>query len=134
MSHTDRTFETGARRSPDADDTRYDLISPIGLKEVARACAEGAVKYAPLNWEQGMPAHDMLNHAIRHIFEFLGGDRGEPHLGHAAWGLLGAIHSLALWPHLNEAHLRGEGCTLTPANIEEIKRVVALNLAKRQVA
>lgn len=108
----DRTrFATGAVRSSDAEATRYDLISPIGLEAVARTCAEGAARYSPHNWERGMDVPDLLNHALRHIYQFLAGDRSEPHLPHAAWGLLAAIHSDTLWPHLNENKLRGPGCT-----------------------
>lgn len=109
-----REFESGARRSKDADATRYDLISPIGLRAVAETYAEGAAKYGDHNWLRGMPVHDLLNHALRHIFMFLSGDRSEPHLPHAAWGLLAAIHSDEAWPDLNKPHLLGEGCSLTP--------------------
>jgi hypothetical protein len=103
-------FGTGAVRSDTFEEFRYDLISPIGLREVARTCAEGAKKYSDFNWEKGMPVHDLLNHAIAHIYGFLSGDRSEPHLGHAAWNLLAAIHSNELWPQLNEGHMRAEGC------------------------
>ena len=104
------TYDTGAVRSSDAEATRYDLISPIGLEAVARTCAEGADKYSDFNWEAGMPVNDLLNHAIRHVYQYLAGDRSEDHLPHAAWGLLAAIHSEALWPHLNAGKLRGPGC------------------------
>lgn len=109
---TDRGCEyaTGAVRSADAESVRYDLISPIGLRAVAEACAEGAEKYSDFNWEKGMPAHDLINHALRHIYQFLEGDRSEDHLGHAAWNVMGAIHSLELWPHLNEGRFREPGC------------------------
>jgi hypothetical protein len=110
-------FATGAVRSSDAEATRYDLISPIGLEAVARTCAEGAAKYGDWNWEAGMPAHDLLNHALRHIYRYLAGDRSEDHLPHAAWGLLAAIHSEALWPELNAGTLRGPGCT-PPAKVK----------------
>ncbi len=103
-------FASGAVRSSDAEATRFDLISPIGLEAVARTCAEGAAKYGDFNWERGMPAHDLLNHALRHIYRYLAGDRSEDHLPHAAWGLLAAIHSEALWPELNAGTLRGPGC------------------------
>lgn len=103
-------FESGAVRSSDAERTRYDLISPIGLRAVAEACAEGAEKYGDFNWEKGMPVNDLLNHAIRHIYMFLGGDRSEDHLGHAAWGLLAAVHSNEVWPDLNEGTLRTGFC------------------------
>lgn len=103
-------YESGAVRSSDAEETRYDLISPIGLRAVAEACAEGARKYGSWNWEAGMPATDMLNHAVRHIYLFLAGDRTEDHLGHAAWNVMGAIHSLEAWPELNEGTLRSGQC------------------------
>jgi hypothetical protein len=107
---TTAKFGTGAVRSSDVEEFRYDLVSPIGLREVARACAEGAEKYGDWNWEKGMPVHDLLNHVLAHIYQFLGGDRSEPHLGHAAWGMLAAIHSHELWPELNAGTLRSEGC------------------------
>ena len=103
------TYQTGAVRSSDVEHLRYDLISPLGLARVAAACAEGAAKYGDHNWEKGMPVGDLLNHAIAHIYNFLAGDRSEDHLGHAAWGVLAAIHSEKLWPELNVS-LRTEGC------------------------
>lgn len=107
---TTAKFGTGAVRSDTFEEFRYDLVSPIGLREVARTCAEGAAKYSDYNWERGMPVHDLLNHAIAHIFQFLSGDRSEPHLPHAAWNLLAAIHSAELWPDLNAGTLREDGC------------------------
>ena len=103
-------FATGAVRSSDAQATRYDLVSPVGLRRVAEACSEGAGKYGDYNWEKGMPIHDLLNHAIRHCYLYLSGDRSEDHLGHAAWGMLAACHSEELWPELNAGTLRGPGC------------------------
>lgn len=107
---TTAKFGTGAVRSDTFEEFRYDLVSPIGLREVARTCAEGAAKYSDYNWERGMPVHDLLNHAIAHIYAFLSGDRSEPHLPHAAWNLLAAIHSAEVWPDLNEGTLREDGC------------------------
>ncbi len=104
-------YSTGAVRSSDAESARYDLVSPIGLRREAEACAEGSIKYGDFNWEKGMPVNDLLNHALRHIYAFLSGDRSEDHLGHAKWNLGAACHSQELWPHLNEGTLRGEGCT-----------------------
>jgi hypothetical protein len=111
-------FATGAVRSSDAEATRYDLISPIGLEAVARTCAEGAAKYSDFNWEKGMPVGDLLNHALRHVYKYLAGDRSEDHLPHAAWGLLAAIHSEQLWPELNEGTLRGPGCRAPEAGCD----------------
>ncbi len=54
--------------------------------------AEGAVKYGARNWLKGIPASDLINHAIRHIYLWLGGDMSEDHLAHAVWNLLAVMH------------------------------------------
>ena len=83
-------FNTGAVRCKLEE--RWDLITPIGLRRVAETCHEGMVKYGAFNWEKGMPIGDLLNHAIKHAYMYLSGDRSEDHLGHAAWGFLAACH------------------------------------------
>lgn len=115
MTQERREYDTGAVRSGDCEQTRYDLISPIGLERLAQTYAEGAAKFGAFNWENGMPVNDLLNHAIAHVYKFLRGDRTEDHLAHAAWNLLGAIHSMEMWPDLNKGLLRGAGCTCPPA-------------------
>jgi hypothetical protein len=110
-----KKYDTGAVRSTDCNEVRYDLISPVGLEALARTYAEGAKKFGEFNWENGMPAVDLINHALRHIFVFLSGSRDEDDLGHAAWNIIGAIHSLQAWPELNDGRLRGAGCTVPPS-------------------
>jgi len=110
MTTGTRQFETGAVRSPDADGERFDLISPIALRRLAEVCAEGATKYGDFNWERGMPIADLLNHGLRHLSLYLGGNRDEDHLGHALWNVAAAIHSEELWPELNAGTLRRTGC------------------------
>jgi len=87
-----RQFPSGAIRCAEADSERWDLITPIGLRRLAETCAEGAVKYGEYNWQKGIPASVMLNHAIRHIYLYIEGDTEEDHLAHAAWNLLGVCH------------------------------------------
>lgn len=87
-----KRFDTGATRSTDADDVRFDLISPIGLRRLAETYAEGAKKYAPTQWLKGIPASDLLNHALRHINLWLSGDTSEDHLAHASWNLFAVMH------------------------------------------
>lgn len=115
-----RVFETGAVRCADADATRYDLITPIGLKRVAMAYAEGAAKYSDFNWEKGMDLTTILNHQLKHIYSYLAGDRSEDHLGHAAWNALAACHSEEMWPHLNQ-NLRGPGCTPPASGTDSVQ-------------
>lgn len=85
-------YATGAVRSADAEATRFDLISPIGLRRLAETCAEGAARYGDRNWEQGFPASSVINHALRHINLWLAGDATEDHLAHAAWNLFAVMH------------------------------------------
>jgi len=87
-----KRFPTGAIRSSDAEGVRYDLITPIGLRRLAETYAEGSRKYGDYNWQKGMPASVLLNHAIRHIYLYLEGDGSEDHLAHAAWNLLAVCH------------------------------------------
>jgi hypothetical protein len=93
-------FETGAVRSADANNTMYQLISPIGLRRLAETMKEGFDKYGAYNWERGMPIGDILNHGLRHIFKYLEGDRSEDHLAHAAWNLFAAMHMEESHPNL----------------------------------
>jgi hypothetical protein len=87
-----KQFGTGATRTTDGDDTRYDLITPIGLRHLAETYAEGFKKYGADNWKKGIPNSNLLNHAIRHIELWREGDRSEDHLAHAAWNLFTLIH------------------------------------------
>jgi hypothetical protein len=102
------TFATGAVRSGDAEDERFDLISPVGLRRLAQTCAEGAMKYGDYNWQKGLPASSTVNHALRHINLWMMGDNNEDHLAHAAWNLLAIMHFEELRPELIDIPARQE--------------------------
>lgn len=108
MTDPRTTFPTGAVRSADANDVRFDLITPIGLRRLAETCAEGACKYGDFNWQKGIPASQMLNHAIRHIYLWLEGDASEDHLAHAAWNILGVCHFEEAMPDMIDVPARKE--------------------------
>lgn len=93
-------FETGAVRGTDATGTRYDLINHVGMRRLAEAYAEGAKKYSDWNWQKGMPASDLINHALRHLFLWLAGDRTDDHIGHAIWNLWTLAYFEELRPEL----------------------------------
>lgn len=94
------SFESGAVRSADAESVRYDLITPIGLRRLAETYKEGSLKYSDRNWEKGMPASGLINHAVSHVYKWLAGDVEEDHLAHAAWNLLAVLHFEELRPEL----------------------------------
>ncbi len=79
-------YDSGAVRSSDAEATRYDLITPIGLAAVAAACAEGASKYGGR-----LSVPECLSECLRETYIFLAGDRNADHLANAAVAVLHAI-------------------------------------------
>jgi hypothetical protein len=87
-----RETVTGAVRDRQQGKGRYDLITPIGLRRLALHYENGARKYKDRNWEKGMPLSWFLDSAIRHLFDYLSGDRSEDHLAAVAWNALGYIH------------------------------------------
>lgn len=85
-------FSTGAVRSKDADDLRYDLIPPGPLKRLARRYAIGAAKYGDHNWLRGFPAGDVFKHLMKHLEAYRAGDREDDHLAAVAWGVFALMH------------------------------------------
>jgi len=86
------TFSSGAMREPNNGRGRYDLISPIALKALAIHLEKGAAKYSDRNWENGMPISRHLNSAMRHLQNFLEGDRSEDHLSAASYNIFAITH------------------------------------------
>ena len=85
-------FDTGAVREPNLGRGRYDLISPIALRALAIHYEKGATKYSERNWEKGLPLSRHLNSALRHLQDFLDGDRSEDHLSACAWNCFCITH------------------------------------------
>lgn len=84
--------EGKAFREPTNGKGRYDLISPFALRRLAEWTELGAVKYAPRNWEKGMPFSRYTDSAMRHLQKFIMGMEDEDHLAAAIWNLHAIIH------------------------------------------
>ena len=91
-----QTFETGAIREPNLGRGRYDLISPIALKALAIHYERGADKYDERNWEKGLPLSRHLNSAMRHLQNYLEGDRSEDHLSACVWNCFCIMHDMVM--------------------------------------
>ncbi len=113
------TFTTGAKRSKDVDQYRYDLISPIGLARLAKIYKEGIDNYPAWNLNKGFPIYDLINHGLHHLNRYRSGDRSEDHLAKMAWAMFTAMQSEELWPHLNEKTLMKPGGNCEPPECEE---------------
>jgi hypothetical protein len=81
---------TGSTRSVMTE--RYDLISPVGLRRLARRYAVGAEKHGERNWERGQKAGVVINHMLKHLNDFSAGDRSDDHLAAVAWGAFALMH------------------------------------------
>jgi len=86
-------FPTGSVRDTSLGKGRYDLLPAYALSRVAKHFESGAAKYNPRNWELGQPLCRYLDSAIRHLFNFLGGDRSEDHLSAAVFNALALIET-----------------------------------------
>lgn len=89
-------FGTGSVRDTREGKGRYDLISPIALARLALHYERGCEKYGERNWEKGQPLARYLDSAMRHVNNYLAGDRVEDHLTAACWNLFAFIHTETL--------------------------------------
>lgn len=97
---------------------RYELISNIGLEELAKVYTKGAEKYTIYNedgsikedgannWRKGMSWMDTIASVKRHIQEWEKGEDidelGTKHLANAAWGLFTILDYYKSKPHLDD--------------------------------
>lgn len=81
-------FASGSVRDSREGKGRYDLISPYATRRLARHFEAGAAKYGDNNWTKGQPISRYLDSALRHINNYLEGQRDEDHIIAAAWNIL----------------------------------------------
>ncbi len=129
----DHKFDTGAIRSSDADHLDFCSLPIVGLLALAKVAGVGGAKYGRFNYTLGMPAHDCVNHAIRHLLMWASGDRTECHLSRAAWNCLVALQSVILDPKLNAPYLLGPGMTVTP-EVKELLEITSEERARKRAA
>lgn len=86
-------FETGAQRDIQAGKGRYDLLPAHALHRLARHFENGAVKYGDNNWRKGIPTNRYMDSGMRHLVNYMLGDRSEDHLAAAAWNIMCLIET-----------------------------------------
>jgi len=86
-------FRTGAVRDTNEGKGRPDLITPIALKRLAKHYENGAKKYGDNNWQKGIPIKRLLESALRHLNEYLYGNRAEDNIIAAAWNCFAIAHT-----------------------------------------
>ena len=78
-----KEFESGMIRDTEADKPRFDLVYWPVIKRWADHMAKGAVKYGAHNWKKAEgieEAERFRSSLLRHLYQYLHGDREEDHL------------------------------------------------------
>jgi hypothetical protein len=65
-----RRFETGAIRSDNSGRERYDFISPLALKELAKYLSTTENSFAQINYFKGIPEDVCIESLLRHINDY----------------------------------------------------------------
>jgi len=71
---------TGALSDPSHANAAMELLSPYSLWQLSTWLGRGAEKYAPRNWEKGIPFSVCVGKLMRHLAEYEMGKTDEPHL------------------------------------------------------
>lgn len=81
-----------------SDDTviRYDMLPVKALKALAIHYERGIGKYSERNWEKGLSLSRHLNSAMRHLQNYLEGDRVEDHLSACVWNVFCIQHNFEM--------------------------------------
>ncbi len=78
-------YESGAKRSDRTGKGRFDLISPHGLRRLALRYEAGAIDKGDNNWKKGFPISRCVDSAMRHLCQYMAGDRSEDHPAAVMW-------------------------------------------------
>jgi len=71
---------TGALSDPSHMNAAMELLSPYSLWQLSTWLGKGAEKYAPRNWEKGIPFSICIGKLMRHLHKYMMGKTDEPHL------------------------------------------------------
>ena len=73
--------DTGDHLRKDVGKPRYDLLPPEPLEALAQLYTQGALKYAPRGWEEGMDWGRCFGSLMRHAWKFWRGEDYDPETG-----------------------------------------------------
>lgn len=93
-------YETGAVRDTGGKG-RTDLLPMCALLRVSKHMEDALTHYPERNWEKGMPMHNMIDSAFRHLMKYVDGWTDEDHLCAAATNLL-----MAMWMEEKRPEMR----------------------------
>jgi len=114
---------TGTIRNSRIGKGRFDLISPIALRNLAEKLEAGLSNYSDRNWEKGQPLSWVYDSAMRHLNRFMedlmkGHKSEEDHMGAAFYNIHAFIHTADM---IREGHLPKTLDDLSYLNMDETK-------------
>ena len=94
MRHGDSKteFNTGAKRDTSEGKGNPSLISPVLIHRLGVLLQKGAEHYGADNWAKGMPYCRTADSMIRHMYQWLAGDKEEDHLAAVCFGAMCLMH------------------------------------------
>jgi hypothetical protein len=124
------SWASGMVRDLRSSKGRFELITPVALRRLAKVYEGGAAKYAPRNWENGQPLSLFADSAQRHLNDYQmiclykreGKDLAslppdvnpnEDHLAQCVWNLCSIMHHEVMHPELDDLSVKTE----TPLSI-----------------
>lgn len=98
-------YSTGAVRDTNGKG-RMDLLPMCSLIRISKHMENSLTHYPERNWEKGIPMHNMINSAMRHIAKYVDGMTDEDHLCAAATNLLMAMWTEEKMPEMQDIPTR----------------------------
>lgn len=129
-------FATGMVRDTQDDKPRYDLLDLPMLRRWAELMARGAKKYGENNWRKAATPEELTrfrSSAIRHMFQYLEGDKTEDHAAAIIFNVAGAemVEEKLLLGQLCSTHRRRDTCQEKPAVESAVSPFDEYNVTKR---
>lgn len=99
-------YDTGAIRDYKKGKGRMDLLPFDALIRLSKHFEHGAEHYGEHNWQKGIPMHQYIDSALRHIAMYMEGHTNEDHLCAASWNLLCAMWTEENLPEMQDIRTR----------------------------
>jgi hypothetical protein len=87
-----------------------DMLDFVALAEIAKVLQFGAQKYAADNWREGITTRRTVAAALRHLLQFVSGEKldaetGLSHLAHAGCEIMFALNAQLTRPDLDDCYV-----------------------------
>lgn len=115
---------TGALRFNDGK-TRFDLLEPYAIEQLAKVFTKGAEKYPANNWLKGLSWTGMLASLKRHLNEFEQGHDYDKetellHIAHVAWNAMALLSYHKHFPQGDDRYVNTKSLKKIGLDIDQV--------------